>query len=53
MLLTNFVDYLLRENTNRWRGQEVFLGLTKIMGSRRLTGTVVMVLNKETGIVGK
>lgn len=32
-ILTSFVDYVLRENTNRWRGQEAFLTISEIKSS--------------------
>ncbi len=32
-ILTNFVDYVLRENSNRWRGQEPFLSIIDTKGA--------------------
>jgi hypothetical protein len=31
-ILTQFVDYVLRENSNRWRGQESFLSIGDLKG---------------------
>ncbi len=52
-LLTSFVDYVLRENSNRWRGQEPFLGLSEIksawesfLGSRPQS---MLARSKKTG----
>jgi len=32
-LLSQFVDYVLRENSNRWRGQEAFLSIGDLKGT--------------------
>ena len=32
-LLSSFVDYVLRENSNRWRGQEPFMGIPEVKGA--------------------
>lgn len=33
MLLTQFTDYVLRENSNRWRGLESFMGIDELKGA--------------------
>lgn len=32
-ILVSFVDYVLRENSNRWRGQEAFLSISELKGT--------------------
>lgn len=32
-ILVGFVDYVLRENSNRWRGQEAFLSVNELKGA--------------------
>ena len=32
-LLVGFVDYVLRENSNRWRGQEPFMAINELKGA--------------------
>ncbi len=33
VLLTQFTDYVLRENSNRWRGLESFMGIDELNGA--------------------
>ena len=33
VILVGFVDYVLRENSNRWRGQEAFLSISELKGA--------------------
>ena len=33
ILLTQFTDYVLRENSNRWRGLESFMGIDELKGA--------------------
>ncbi len=33
IILTQFVDYILRENSNRWRGLESFVGIVELKGA--------------------
>ncbi len=32
-ILTQFIDYVLKENSNRWKGQEPFLGIPEMKGT--------------------
>ncbi len=32
-ILTQFIDYVLKENSNRWKGQEPFLGISEMKGT--------------------
>ena len=32
-ILVGFVDYVLRENSNRWRGQEAFMAVSELKGA--------------------
>jgi len=32
-LMAQFIDYILKENSNRWKGREQFLGITELKGT--------------------
>lgn len=32
-ILTQFIDYVLKENSNRWKGHEAFLGISDLKGT--------------------